>query len=44
MIKQRMLQKTKILKTWRFVRNNIHPQKWRLKRLQGVPEVRSSTL
>ena len=32
MMKQRMLQKNKILKTWRFVSNNIHLQKWRLKK------------
>ena len=34
MKKQHMLQKAKILKTWRFVCNNIHLQKWQLKRLK----------
>ena len=35
MMKQRMLQKTKIFKTWRFVCNNIHLHNWRLKRLHS---------
>ena len=33
MMKQRMLQKTKILKTWRSVCNNLHLQRWRLKKV-----------
>ena len=33
-VSQRMLQKTKILKSWRFVCNNMHIEKWRIKILQ----------
>ena len=35
MMKQRMLQKNKIFQTWRFVCNNIHLHRWRLKRLHS---------